>query len=510
MDFKILGPLEVLDGERRVAIGGARQRALLALLLLHANEVVSSDRLLAELWDADGDADSASSKALQVAISRLRRALEPRLASAQESRLLLTRAPGYELRIEPGVLDLQRFEQGVASGREALAAGKPGVAAQRLEEALALWRGPMLADLRYEQFAQAEIARLEDLRAGALEDRINADLQLGRHQLLVGELEQLVAEHPYRERLAAALMIALYRSGRQADALDVYRRTRRLLVEELGIEPGRELKELERSILAQDDALELPGASQEAQARGLFVGREKEMTELLAALEAAHASAGAVVLIGGEPGIGKSRLAEELAARARERGMRVLIGRCWEAGGAPPYWPWVQLLRSYVREADAGVLRAHMAQSGAELVTLVPELADIIGASPSEPSTAEHARFLLFDAVAGFLQRVARDEPLAVLLDDLHAADEPSLLLLRFVAAELERARILVVGCYRDSDVRAGHPLADTLPELARQRSVRQLWLRGIGRADVARLLELTPGNAAPAVTGPRSSVHLL
>ena len=497
MDFKILGPLEVLDGERPVALGGARQRALLTLLLLHANEVVSNERLLADLWGDDGHG-AKSSKALPVAISRLRRALEPQLDSASQSRVLLTRATGYELRIEPGRLDVQRFEAGVANGRRALAAGQPAVAAERLAEALALWRGPALADVRYEQFAQGEIARLEDLRAAALEDRISADLQLGRHGLLLGELEQLVAEHPYRERLTSALMTALYRSGRQADALDAYRRTRRLLVEELGIEPGRELKELERAILAQDAALDGPQPSTEPLTRGPFVGREREMTELLAALEAARAGAGAVVLVGGEPGAGKSRLAEELAAHARDRGMRVLVGRCWEAGGAPPYWPWVQLLRSYVRETDGVLLRAHLARCGSELVTLVPDLADVIDVAPSVAPAAEGARFLLFDAVAGFLKSAARGEPLAVVLDDLHAADEPSLLLLRFVAAELASARILIVGCFRDSEVRAGHPLADALPELARQRSVRRIALRGIGRADVGRLLELTTGHAAP------------
>jgi len=496
MDFKIFGPLEVHDGDRRIAIGGARQRALLALLLLHANEVVPSERLLAELWS--DDRPEASAKALQVAVSRLRRVLEPQLASGQKSRLLLTRAPGYELRVAPGELDAQRFEAAVERGREALAAGDHALAARRLDEALALWRGPALADLRYEQFAQADIARLEDLRAGALEDRISADLELGRHQALVGELEQLVAEHPYRERLAAALMTALYRSGRQADALDVYRRTRRRLVEELGIEPGRELKKLERSILVQDDDLEPPRPPPEAPARGPFVGREQEMAELLAALEASRAGAGAVVLVGGEPGIGKSRLAEELAACARARDVRVLVGRCWEAGGAPPYWPWVQVLRACVREVEPVALAAHVAGRAAELGTLVPELAEVLGVRAAAPTAAQDARFRLFDAVAAFLKSVSRDQPLALVLDDLHAADEPSLLLLRFVAAELERARVLIVGCYRDSDVRAGHPVAEALPELTRQQTVRTLSLRGIERADVGRLLELTAGRAAP------------
>ena len=256
MDFKILGPLEVLDGDRGLALGGIKQRALLALLLLHANEVVSSDRLIAALWGEEQLEDAP--RALQVAVSRLRRTLEPNRPSGQSSGLLITRPPGYALRLDHGQLDVQRFEDVAAAGREALAAGDPARSADTLERALALWRGPPLADLAYESFAQAEIGRLEELRISALEDRIAADLDLGRHANLVAELRDLAEHHPLRERIRGQLMLALYRSGRQAEALEAFRDARRSLVAELGIEPDPTLQRLHALILDQDGSLDPP------------------------------------------------------------------------------------------------------------------------------------------------------------------------------------------------------------------------------------------------------------
>lgn len=502
MDFKILGPLQVLDGARAVAVNGARQRALLALLLLHANEVVSTDRLLAELWGDDG---AGSCKALQVAISRLRRSLEPQVAAGAPARVLVTRAPGYELRVEPGRLDVQCFVDAVAGGREALGAGNAAIAAQRLAEALSLWHGPALADFRYEEFAQAEIARLEDLRFCALEDRISADLELGRHHRLVGELEQLVAEHPYRERLAAALITALYRSGRQAEALEVYRSTRRRLVEELGIEPSRELKDLEQAVLTQDAALDVRSSGAAVDVvkpvpRGVLVGRERELEQLGRALEEALGGRGRLVLVAGESGIGKSRLVDELTVGAQERGARVLVGRCWEAGGAPAYWPWVQSLRSYLRGTAPAAARDQLGRGASELAQMLPEvrelLADVVGPASVEP---EGARFRLFDATASFLRNATRAQPLVLVLDDLHVADTPSLLLLQFLAGELADAGIMFIGTYRDVELRRDAPLVSTLVELGRQPMTQRLQLDGLTEAEVARFIALTAGFDPPA-----------
>ena len=250
MEFRILGPLEVVEQGRALPLGGARQRTLLALLLTRANEVVSADRLIDELWGAQPPTTAAN--ALQYHVSQLRKALAPHEA-------IVTQEPGYLIRVGPDELDLLRFELLVEEAQQAA----PELAAQRLREALDLWRGPALADLANESFAQTEIPRLEELRLGALERRFEADLALGRYAELVGELQVLVREHPLRERLRAVLMQALYGSGRQAEALEVYRETRQLLVDELGIEPSPALHELEQAILRQDPALtsqEVPAA----------------------------------------------------------------------------------------------------------------------------------------------------------------------------------------------------------------------------------------------------------
>jgi DNA-binding SARP family transcriptional activator/tetratricopeptide (TPR) repeat protein len=501
MDFNILGPIEAIEANRPLALGGSKQRALLGMLLLHANEVVSSDRLIDELWAGEGREEAV--RALQVAVSRLRKALEPDRATGANSRVVVTRAPGYELRVDPQRLDAKRFEALVSEGRQALAGGDPRSAREKLNAALGLWRGPPLADLAYESFCQAEISRLEELRVSALLERVAADLELGRHAEVVGELRTLVPREPLRERLRGQLMVALYRSGRQAEALEVYRDTRRLLVDELGIEPSRELKELERAILAQDPVLDVrereraepPSAPRHASDG--FVGRESEMGGLVSLLDGAFSGSGALVLIGGEPGVGKSRLAEALAAHAHERGGRVLVGRCWEAGGAPAYWPWVQALRAYVRESDPEVLRSQVGRGSAELTAILPELRELVPDLPASPASgSEGARFRLFEALASFLRSAATAEPLALFLDDLHAADAPSLLLLRFVAGQLAGAPILIVGCYRDSEI--APDLAEALPELTREPSVRRVSLTGLSISDTARLLELTTGRAPP------------
>jgi DNA-binding SARP family transcriptional activator len=692
MDFRILGPLEAVDDGHALPLGGSKQRAVLAVLLLHANETVTTDRLIDELWGEHPPATAA--KTLQNYVSRLRKALVDGVGEGRHG-MLVTREHGYELQLDPERLDAHRFERLSAEGRSELAAGRPEPAVSELEEALSLWRGPPLADLAYEPFAQREIARLEDLRAGTLELLIEAKLALGGHSEVISQLEALVAEHPYRERLRAQLMIALYRSDRQADALQAYQDARRQLVGELGIEPGERLRELERAILAQDPALavrvgpddgapasraplaaELPtgvvtflltdienssglweaepegmagalelhdeliarsveahagrllkqkgegdatvsafrrssdavAAAVEAQealaaakwpaclelrvrialhtgeaheragdyfgpalnraarlrglaqggaivvsqataeivhdrlprgvelvelgrhqlrglsrpenvfglrpvaargpasaavavrapapetGRSVLVGRERELAELVAGLDDAFAARGRLFLVGGEPGIGKSRLAEELIAHAGARGARVLVGRCWEAGGAPAYWPWDQALRPHLRDTNRTALRAQLGDAGADVAAVLPEVRDLLPDLP--PPTAldsEGARFRLLESVASFLRNAASATPLALVFDDLHAGDAPSLLLLRFVAGQLAGARILIVGCYRDTEV--GPELAEALAGLSREPAVVRLALRGLSESDTSRLLELTMGN---------------
>src|SRR5256712_3700949 len=246
MDYRILGPLEAYDGERQLPLGGAKQRAVLAVLLLHANEALTRDVIVDELWGED--APPTAAKVLQNCVSALRKELP--------AETIRTVGGAYGITLEPGELDRDRFERLLADGRAALEAGDHADAADQLRRALGLWRGAPLSDLSYEGFAQDEIKRLEELHVAALEDRIESELALGRHDELVPELEALVTRHPLRERLRGQLMLALYRAGRQAEALEAYRAARRTLLAELGIEPGRPLRELEHAILAQVPALD--------------------------------------------------------------------------------------------------------------------------------------------------------------------------------------------------------------------------------------------------------------
>ncbi len=254
MEFRILGPIELWSKGSQVRLGGVKQRALLAVLLLHRNEVVSVDRLIDELWE--GHPPATAVKTVQVHVSQLRKALG-RDKHGDADEILVTRSPGYMLRVRADELDSDRFERLVEDGRHTLRAGDLQQASQLLLEALSLWRGPALADFALDAFAQTEIARLEEARVSAIEERIDADLAAGRHQALIGELETLVHANPLRERLRGQLMLALYRSERQAEALAAYQDARRMLDEELGLEPSESLQRLERAILVHDAALDL-------------------------------------------------------------------------------------------------------------------------------------------------------------------------------------------------------------------------------------------------------------
>jgi predicted ATPase/DNA-binding SARP family transcriptional activator len=304
VEFRILGPLEVLDGGRPVKLRAAKQRALLGVLLLHANEVVSTERLIDALWGERRP--TSAQKLVQGYVSALRKMLAPDM--------LVTREPGYLLGVAgSAALDSLEFQHRVREAR----AFPPEEASSGLREALALWHGPVLAGLSLEGMARHEAARLDELRLDALLERIDADLACGRHGELVGELEALVAEHPLRERLRAQLMLALYRSGRQTDALRRYRETRELLVEQLGIEPGAELQALERAILNQDSSLSVrqradgPAPTNVPTPATPLIGRERELA-VASELLRSHR----LLTLIGAGGCGKSRLAMALAAEA--------------------------------------------------------------------------------------------------------------------------------------------------------------------------------------------------
>jgi predicted ATPase/DNA-binding SARP family transcriptional activator len=329
VEFAILGPLEIRDGDRTLPVAGTKQRALLAALLIHRGEVVPADRLAQWLWGDEQPVDPRN--ALQSQIAQLRRTLGPSGRS-----LLVSRPPGYVLVVDDGDLDAASFERDVEAARTAAAAGDTETARQRLDAALARWHGPALVEVADQPFATATVARLDQLRAAAQEERIEVGLAAGRHAELIPELEALVAEHPLRERLRAQLMLALYRCGRQAEALEVFHDARRVLDEELGVDPGPELTRRHEALLRHED----PGAPPPGRAgvstgprreqtpsegdrarrrRRLpatltsFVGRGEELDQLLARIHRDR-----LVTLTGPGGVGKSRLALE-TAHALER-----------------------------------------------------------------------------------------------------------------------------------------------------------------------------------------------
>ncbi|MDT4919552.1 MAG: hypothetical protein QOI15_454, partial [Pseudonocardiales bacterium] len=328
LEFRILGPFEVVEGGRPLALGGPKQRALLAILVLRRDGVVSSDRLIDLLWGERPPATAA--KTLQGYVSNLRKALG--------ADVIVTRGGGYQLMAAPEQVDAERFERLVA---EAARAGDPAAARERLGEALALWRGEALADLAFEPFAQGEVARLQDARLAAIEDRIDADMALGRDRDLVGELEALVAENPHRERLLGQLMLALYRGGRQADALAAFRRGRDALDETLGLEPGPELRALEQRILTHDEALGTPARSAPvpgAPSRRLIVaGGALLLVAAVAAAVAVSSGGGGTVELRAQPNslaaidTHANRVVGQVPVGARPRAITAASGSLWVA-----------------------------------------------------------------------------------------------------------------------------------------------------------------------------------
>jgi len=698
--YAILGPVELRDGERRVGVGGPRQVALLALLLINANRALSRDQLIDALWGERGPEGAV--KRLQVAVARLRRTLDP--DGMQADSALRTTAGGYLLVVAPGELDVELFQNQMAEGRHALEDGEAERARIVLGDALEIWRGPALAEVAYEAFAQAETRRLEELHLAALKARIDADLILGERGALIGELEALLAAHPVREDFAAQLMLALYRCARQTEALDVYARTRTYLSSEMGLEPGPALQLLQAEILAQSPTLsrvsDAPGSaasvgereaaqpqaaalptgvvtflmtdiegsdrlweadadamaaalefhdsliarlverydgrvlrekgegdatlsvfqrasdavasaaalqramaetagldlrlriglhSGEAQRRdsdylgpvlnraarlrslasggvtvlshttaelvrdrlpgelslvdvgrhelpglswpehvfelrptvvapegatertrepaalplprslqapaGPLVGREPELASLRERWAEVGGGARAAVILGGEAGIGKTRLASELAQAVHEQGGLVLYGRCDE-GLAVPYQPFVEALRPYARALGPDGLRAELGAQTAELARLLPELTTLGTPIHADP---ESERFALFEAVAALIEAASREQPVLLLVDDLHWAAHPTLLLLRHLIRSERPLAVLLLGTYRDTELDADGHFAHLLADLHRDASVQLLSIGGIDEQAIATLLQATGGNGLHA-----------
>jgi DNA-binding SARP family transcriptional activator/tetratricopeptide (TPR) repeat protein len=514
--YAILGSTGLFDGERVLPPGGPRQVALLALLLVHANRAVPSDQLIDALWGQQRPAGALNS--LHVMIWRLRKRLDIEAADGQP--VLRTVAGGYLLAVRPGELDAEVFQTRMQEGRRALEAGDARLAQATLAEALGLWRGPVLAEVAYEDWAQSEIRRLEELRLAAVEAWVDAGLRLGGSGAVIAELESLVAKHPGRERLAGQLMLALYRCGRQGEALEVYARARAYLSREMGLEPGPVLKELQADILAQSPALQqiaeelgsaagdrLPAQQAEVAvgpvrltlprplqipADSPFVGRDAELARLRERWTQACRGTRSAVLIGGEPGIGKTRLSGELAQVVHEQAGLVLYGRCDE-GLAVPYQPFMEALRPYARAVGLDRLRCELGHLTPELGRLLPELAGLGEPVRGDP---ESERFALFEAVAALVEAMTREQCVLLVLEDLHWASNPTLLLLGHLIRSERPLGALVLCTYRETELDSDQPLAQLLGHLHRDASAERLSISGLDDRAITALVQAAVGHA--------------
>jgi DNA-binding SARP family transcriptional activator/CBS domain-containing protein len=512
LQFSMLGPLEVVDDNgRALDLGTPRQRAVLAILVLHANHVVSLDRLIDELW---GDTPpSAATSTLQAYVSNLRRVLEPDRPPRAPATVLVSNPPGYLLRCEPADIDAVRFGELTTEGRAALAAGDARSARATFEAALALWRGPVLADFAYESFTVAETARLDELRASTQEDYVDALLACGDDGVAIAELERLVADEPLRERRRAQQMLALYRSGRQADALRAYEQVRRDLTDGLGIDPSPALNHLHHQILDQEAGLTLPApaiitpsepvapvvdeVSPRAEIAAPFVGRDDALVDLIEVLDRNGGGQCRAVVITGEAGIGKTRLVQAFGDTVSSRGWSVSWGRCHDDEGAPPLWPWSQSLRRLVDEQPEIV----SAGDRDVLAQLLPELGDA-SRRVDDGDDVEAARFRQFEAVTRTLERAAAARPALIVLDDLHWSDASSLRLLRFVATYARTDRLLIAITARDTEPASkerADALAAAIETLVRQPAAAHVALHRLRRDDVDELLKQTTGAQAAA-----------
>ncbi|MET0704686.1 MAG: BTAD domain-containing putative transcriptional regulator [Mycobacterium sp.] len=447
MEYRLLGPLQVRQGEAPVDIGPPKQRAVLATLLLAHGRVVSTDRLIDAVWGDEVPGSATAS--LQAYISNLRKALRTDTGAASP---IVRQAPGYFLDASAATVDLVDFTGQCALARTAIADGQWRAALAAADAALTWWRGPLLEDLRDEHWVRHDSAGVDELRTECRENRVTALLALGRGAEALTDANRLHVEEPLRDRACWLLMMALYRAGRGPDALAAYTGHAAHLDAELGLEPGAELRELQTAILRQSPELAAwprtpawtgaddvpaptvavtPTAPADPEARGALIGRGRELAMLARVLDDAAAGATRWLVLTGPPGIGKTRLAEEAAARVADAGGRVVWVNCPDERGTPPWWPMRQLVRALGADADA--------------VLEVPPDAD--------PDTA---RFLVYERIHALLQTT---QPLAVVIDDAQWADPTSASCLAYIAGALRDHPVAIIVTVRDGD---------HLPELTR------------------------------------------
>ncbi|WP_242901669.1 ATP-binding protein [Actinomadura terrae] len=491
---RVLGAFGAAVDGAPVDLGGPRQRSVLARLVVAHGRMVPAERLVEDLWGRAAPPRAAAG--LQSFVSHLRRALEPGRPPRTPARVLVTEPPGYALRLPDGGVDAWSFDALIDEAGGLLAEGDPARARDRAQGALARWRGPAYAEFAGLPWAAAEAARLEERRRLAVERRAEAMLRLGAAPEAVPDLETHTAGNPLREEAWRLLALALYRAGRQGDALAALRRARATLTEELGVDPGPALRRLESDILAQapslDTAADAPrpvlriAAEPEEGAppviRGTaFVGREPELARLDEAARAAAAGRRGIVIVGGDAGMGKTALVERFARTLGDRGWTRAWGRAPETGGAPAAWPWAELLHE---------LTAAVPPEPALAARLGPLLDDAAAGPAAAPGAdAGTGRFRLHLAVGDYLDEVAGRAPLLLVLDDLHWADEETLALLTRLAERLRDRPVLLVTTFRQTEV--PERLAAALALLARHEPER-IDLGGLSVPEVAALVRDT------------------
>ncbi|MGW4667287.1 BTAD domain-containing putative transcriptional regulator [Streptosporangium sandarakinum] len=471
---RVLGSFAAEVGGEPVPLGGPRQRGVLALLVAARGQVVPVDRMIEDLWRGEPPARALMS--LQAYVSNLRRLLEPGRPPRTPARLLVSAPPGYALRLPPESVDAWRFEDLLGQARTDT---DPRLAQARLAEALGLWQGPAFAEVADEPWAAAETARLNELRLVATELHVAAGLRAGDPAAVVPEAERLTRDEPLREEGWRLHALALWSSGRQADALATLRRARGILAEELGLDPGPDLTALEEAILTRrTDVLRAavppppPTAPRPRPApinEAPFIGRETQLSALVTAAAAAAADGAGIALVTGEAGLGKSTLLEHLGRRLERDGWLVAVGRCPDVDSAPPAWAWTEALRAVAATTSPGEFTG--------------DLAPLLTDTGPVNADATAGRFRLRQAVWRWLAAVATKRPVAVMLDDLHWADAATLELLGGGLGM--RAPLLVVAAYRADE--SAH-LTETLASLARATPLR-LALPGLDDEAVARLV---------------------
>ena len=470
--FRVLGTVEAWADERRLALGGPRQVTLLAFLLLNANRAVSADALIDAVWGPERD---GAVKRLQMAIARLRKALGP--LETDDGGALRTVGGGYLLSVGPGELDAEVFEDRMRDGRSALERGDARRASDLLAQALALWRGPALAQVSFEDFAQSEIGRLEELRLAALESRIEARLEFGEHSQLLAELEALTIHHPTRERLTAQLMLALYRSGRQAEALEVFQRARTRLAEELGLDPGPALQALQVAILEQAPTLDhaeprghadqlVPKArrrrrdgtrsSRRTASGSALLERDRELDALGGACETAASGEGRLVAVTGPSGIGKTALLTAAADAATEAGLTVVRARGGELERDLGWGMAVTIVEGLL-SGLAGEQREPRFTGRARWAVALLGGDEPLG-SVGEASPPEALEIV--DGLTRFVSDFAAERPMALVIDDVQWADPPSLRWLVHLSDRLVMVPILAVTAIRSGDSEEAELLA--------------------------------------------------